>query len=765
MKTSSDTASNAGILPLMQKGGAKEKQEAPALPTLPGDEIRQVMWRFADRFDIQMMVQATRSVARGAVARLVAQGERNTHEWTEAKNQLLRSFDESGITAVFMDPDKGGLVEGPKNLVMALVAFELAWVDAGAATCSLATNLALSPIFECGTKEQRNHYMEIAAPKAPGDDRIQWRGAFALTEPLPYVGVDTGILSGKVRIVEWKEGQEPILQVEKRGRFITNMDFAQFVTAAVDSDDPRIKGSCMVILEEGDPGTFDRGAVTKKLVHQLSSTRDPIFNKKVPASRIVGGYQIKDGIIVPNHSHNEILENVFRRTRVPVGLMTSAKLLSAVEPIIRYQRSRFRGGESGAPGTPRYELGLQQKEDALHRLIDVWSSGEAGASLGFMTERTLDEFEPLEKAKNTHFAEQGNGSARSQLRFFQGLEKDAIELIRLRALAPEERDEKRHAELSENTLVRFAIYDALLNVLCPAVKLWNTSTGATMMREAVSLMGGYGITEDCPGFLGQKWMDAQLEATYEGPESVQRRHLAATMTNEIFLAQIRAWIKEMREIASTHPGTGACTVATAMEIWSWTINYLKTAKDADGLKMYNATRQGVSFPIADSLCWILSARALILDVLELEAKGPQNPNIAGALDGYLSFYFNLAHIHSAKAASISSGLCAEVLYGYRRHPSWDNASTACCFDCGEPQALETYMAGFSSAVNDSLEVRSTKGEHPVKAGPCATSAGLEKFAALRSKLDRCLTGARLAKDIAADALTKCMIPESLDYPG
>jgi len=36
--------------------------------------------------------------------------------------------------------------------------------------------------------------------------------------------------------------------------------------------------------------------------------------------------------------------------------------------------------------------------------------------------------------------------------------------------------------------------------------------------RAVSLMGGYGITEDCPGFLGNKWMDAQLEATYEGPK-------------------------------------------------------------------------------------------------------------------------------------------------------------------------------------------------------------------------------------------------------
>ena len=61
-----------------------------------------------------------------------------------------------------------------------------------------------------------------------------------------------------------------------------------------------------------------------------------------------------------------------------------------------------------------------------------------------------------------------------------------------------------------------------------------------MMREAVSLMGGYGVTEDCPGFLGQKWMDAQLEATYEGPEAVQRLQLSLTMTNELFLAQYQA---------------------------------------------------------------------------------------------------------------------------------------------------------------------------------------------------------------------------------
>src|SRR6478609_5849363 len=241
------------------------------LRALPGDDVRQLLWRFADRFDLQMLVQSTRAVARGPVARLVAQGARNTHDWTPEKAELLRAYDESGITGVFMEPDQGGFIQGPKNLALALVAFELAWVDAGAATGSLAGCLALSPIHERGTPAQRDLYLARCAPPQPGEDRKPWRGAFCLTEPIPYVGVDTGLLGGKVRISRWEEGGEPLLRVEKRGRFITNMGFANFVTAAVESDDPRIKGTMMVILEESDPGMFDRGTPTRKLVHQLSS--------------------------------------------------------------------------------------------------------------------------------------------------------------------------------------------------------------------------------------------------------------------------------------------------------------------------------------------------------------------------------------------------------------------------------------------------------------------------------------------------------------
>jgi alkylation response protein AidB-like acyl-CoA dehydrogenase len=715
------------------------------LRALPSDDVRQILWRFADRYDLQMLVQSARGVARGVVARLVAQGARNSHDWTPDKNELLRAYDESGITAVFMDPHQGGFIEGPKNLALSLVAFELAWVDAGAATGSLAGCLALAPIHERGTPDQQDYYLSRCAPQY--NDGKPWRGAFCLTEPIPFVGVDTGVLGGKVRIAEWNEGEEPILHVEKRGRFITNMGFANFVTAAVESDDPRIKGTLMVILEEGDAGTFDRGTPTKKLVHQLSSTSDPIFNLTVPASRIIGGYSIKDSTIVPRYSHGEVIEAVFRRTRVGVGLMTSAKLLSAIEPVIRYGRQRFRGSTTAGPGTPRHDLGLQMKEDVLHRLVGVWAAGEAGASLGFETARLFDQLDPLERRRDLLLAEKGlKGTA--LVKFRRQVTKDAIEYLNGYRL-----------DLAGDVMVETALLDCVANVLCPACKLWNTGHGSNMMREAVSLMGGYGITEDCPGFLGQKWMDSQLEATYEGPEAVQRRQLSVTMTDDLFLAQFRKWTCELRLIANSHPETGACALVAAMEMWLWTLDHLQRTKDADGSTLYHSSRQGVTFPLADALCWLLASRSQILDVLELEEAGPNYPTISEGLHGLLTFLKDLCHVESAHAAGEVGRICAELVFGYNRHPAWLSEGCAYCYRGDAQPDIEKLIPGLPMIAKGHPE--DIADPHR---GPCFRHEGLEHFTRMRTRLDGCLTGSRLANDRAAEAVSKVMIPEALDYP-
>jgi alkylation response protein AidB-like acyl-CoA dehydrogenase len=435
--------------------------------------------------------------------------------------------------------------------------------------------------------------------------------------------------------------------------------------------------------------------------------------------------------------------------------MTSAKLLSAVEPVIRYQRGRFRGAESIKEGSLRYELGIQQREDAVQRLVDVWAAGEAGASLGFATARLFDELDPIEKRKTALMADRGIAGGRAEMKAMRESEARAVELLASNMSA------ERRAELEADELVQYVVKDAAANVMCPATKLWNTGEGTQMMREAVSLMGGYGITEDCPGYLGNKWMDAQLEATYEGPEAVQRRQLTVTMTSEVFLAQFRGWIKEMRGIASERPGTGACTLATAMTMWLWTLNYTLHGTDADGSKLYHGQRQAVTFALADALCWLLAVRCQILDVQELEACGGMDPVVSEGLPATLQFFSDLCHVQSARASGEVSRICAELVYGYNRHPAWDSEGHKACFMSDELEEYEGFIPGIASVA---MDVIGEDGGHPVKAGPCAGCAGSADFLHLQNKLATCLTGSRLAKDRAAETVAKVMIPEALDYP-
>jgi len=460
-------------------------------------------------------------------------------------------------------------------------------------------------------------------------------------------------------------------------------------------------------------------------------------------------------VIVPNFNHSEVIDAVFRRTRVPVGLMTAAKLLSAVEPVIRYQRQRFRGAEGAKPGSVRYEQGIQQREDALHRLVDVWAAGEAASSLGFAAARLFDVLDPLEKQKSAIMKERGVLGGRAEMKALKESEQRAIELMGLKE------DDPRRAELESDPLVQYVLKDAEANVLCPATKLWNTGHGANMMREAVSLMGGYGITEDCPGFLANKWMDAQLEATYEGPEAVQRRQLTVTMTTEVFLAQFRVWTREMRRIAGDRPGSGACTLASAMNLWAWTLNYLQKSTDPAGAKLYHGQRQGVTFALADALSWLMASRSQILDVLELETRGAADAVAAEGLAGTVQFLSDLCHTQAAQAAGEVSRICAELVFGYNRHPAWDDDDDRKCFVDSELEELEGTMPGIMAMAIDVLRADRS---HPSKAGPCAGCAGSTEFLRLQSKVTTCLTGARLAKDRAAETVSKVMIPEALDYP-
>jgi alkylation response protein AidB-like acyl-CoA dehydrogenase len=367
----------------------------------------------------------------------------------------------------------------------------------------------------------------------------------------------------------------------------------------------------------------------------------------------------------------------------------------------------------------------------------------------------FDELDPLEKQKTAILRERGVAGGRAEMKALKETEPRPMELLRVKNSDP------RRAELASDPLVQFVLKDAEANVLCPATKLWNTGHGANMLREAVSLMGGYGIIEDCPGFLANKWMDAQLEATYEGPEAVQRRQLTITMTGDVFLAQFASWTAEMRKIASSRPGTGACTLASAMNLWAWSLNYLQNATDPAGGKLYHGQRQGVTFALADALSWLMASRAQILDVLELESRGVTDTAVADGLAGTVQFLSDLCHVQAAKAAGEVLRICAELVFGYTCHPCWEEEEHRSCFLAGELEELEETMPGIMAMAADVLQA---DGSHPAKSGPCAGCAGSSEFLRLQSRLTMCLTGARLAKDRAADTVSKVMIPEALDYP-
>jgi hypothetical protein len=169
----------------------------------------------------------------------------------------------------------------------------------------------------------------------------------------------------------------------------------------------------------------------------------------------------------------------------------------------------------------------------------------------------------------------------------------------------------------------------------------------------------------------------------------------------------------------------------------------------------------VTFALADALSWLMASRCQILDVIELERHGVEDAAAGEGLAGTVEFLKDLCHTQAAQAAGEVSRICAELVFGYNPHPGWHDDEHRGCFLASELETLEETMPGIMALA---VDVLGEDGSHPAKAGPCAGCSGSSEFLRMQSKLTMCLAGARLAKDRAADAVSKVMIPEALDYP-
>jgi hypothetical protein len=196
-------------------------------------------------------------------------------------------------------------------------------------------------------------------------------------------------------------------------------------------------------------------------------------------------------------------------------------------------------------------------------------------------------------------------------------------------------------------------------------------------------------------------------------------------------------------------------------MWLWTLEYLQKATDPAGNKLYHGQRQGVTFPLSDALCWLLASRQQILDVMELKQRTATDATVADGLARTVLFLSDLCHVQAAQAAGEVARICADLVFGYSEHPAWNQSGCGACFSSAELDELEETMPGIAAMA---IDVMSSNGNHPIKAGPCPGCAAAGEFLRLQNKLCSCLSGSRLAKDRAAETVSKVMIPEALDYP-
>ena len=175
-----------------------------------------------------------------------------------------------------------------------------------------------------------------------------------------------------------------------------------------------------------------------------------------------------------------------------------------------------------------------------------------------------------------------------------------------------------------------------------------------------------------------------------------------------------------------------------MQMWLWTLNHLQKSTDADGGKLYHSQRQGVTFPLADALCWLLASRCQILDVLELEERGAADTVARRRPRRHRAVLQRPVPRAGGAGAGEVGRICAELVFGYNRHPAWDDDGCSELLLCRRDS--RNWKRPCPASPPWRVDVLRADGSHPQKAGPCAACGRESDFLRLQSKLSRCLTG-------------------------
>lgn len=238
-----------------------------------------------------------------------------------------------------------------------------------------------------------------------------------------------------------------------------------------------------------------------------------------------------------------------------------------------------------------------------------------------------------------------------------------------------------------------------------------------------------------PGLVAELLLSsrAMLSESSEKADAV-RSHLTALLRTPQFDALLSLWVRELREVASARPETGACTLASALELWSWTLEHFRTGEFSAAPFAASAIDE-----LSEKLAPLVAARCLAIELVATRLADAELRS-------------DLSRLQAARTAAATGATCAELVFGYRRHLVWDAEGCATCWSGEDLDELEALMPGIASGARMNADVLEADGSRPRKAGPCVRFDGVEAFTRLRSRLDGCLTGARIARDRAAAAI-------------
>jgi len=230
--------------------------------------------------------------------------------------EVIDKLAESGYMGMPFPTEFGG--QGTDYLTYALAVEELSRSCAATGfTMSVHTSLALMPIFNFGSLEQKQTYL---TPLAKG----QHIGAFALTEP--GAGTDVGAATTTAVL----DGNEYVLNGTKT--FCSNGPVADtFVTFAWTDKSAGPKGMSSFIVSKDTPG-LKVGSHIMKMGIRASQTSEIIFKDcRVPKANLLGG----------EGNGMKIAMNCFDHGRIGIAAQSIGILQAALDESISYSKQRI----------------------------------------------------------------------------------------------------------------------------------------------------------------------------------------------------------------------------------------------------------------------------------------------------------------------------------------------------------------------------------------------------------------------------------------